>query len=437
MTNGNGVSRGDRNRNARLARLRELVPLNHAIVAVDLADKKQMVVVTDHDSKVLARKTFRCRAWDLGVALDWAAQRAADSRPRATVPVLDTPDRYRLMALLAAGALFPTCGVAPEPKEWSPEETAAVVGEFFASPFGAPLDRVDERNLLESVLWFSTGYATGDPWRWSPVTVEMLLADWFPRKVIAEPAYLAKVPDLLRAYVRYCHDRNKIRSQLTEGTLAAVDQYEPEYLQLIHSDRQESMAGLAEAILESARLKHLSDEEIHLEYIADEVGGVKTLMALDAEPLPDGEFDWTGVPEEIHPAVQAILDEWDACADAVLDVEHRTAMRRFLARAARNDPTLFRRKGSPVRGAAATAWVICTANRTIGSYRSPMTGKDLLLAHFGVTGSVSDRAQSLVRAAGIDLNLTYGSLRVGDPGLLVSGRRRELVEDRDRTLATD
>ncbi len=77
MTNGNGVSRGDRNRNARLARLRELVPVDHAIVAIDLADKKQMVVVTDHDSKVLARKTFRCRAWDLGIALDWAAQRAA------------------------------------------------------------------------------------------------------------------------------------------------------------------------------------------------------------------------------------------------------------------------------------------------------------------------------------------------------------------------
>jgi transposase len=47
------------------------------IVGIDLADKKQMVVVCDQDSKVLARKTFRCRAWDLGTALDWADQRAA------------------------------------------------------------------------------------------------------------------------------------------------------------------------------------------------------------------------------------------------------------------------------------------------------------------------------------------------------------------------
>ena len=257
-----------------------------------------------------------------------------------------------------------------------------------------------------------------------------------PRKVVADSSYLAKLPDLLRAYVRYCHDRNGIRSGLTEETLAAVDQCEPEYLRLIHSDRQKSMAGLTEAILESERVQHLTDEEIHLEYIADEVGGLETLMALKGEPLPDEEFDWTGVPEEIHPAVQAILDECDACADAILDVEHRTAMRRFLARVARHDPKLFRRKGSPVRGAAAVAWVIATANRTIGSHRSPMTGKDLL-AYFGIIGSVSDRTQSLIRAAGIDLNLTYGSLRVGDPGLLVSGRRGELVEDRDRVLAKD
>ena len=37
-----------------------------------------MVVVCDHDSRVLARRTFRVKAWDLGAALDWAAERARD-----------------------------------------------------------------------------------------------------------------------------------------------------------------------------------------------------------------------------------------------------------------------------------------------------------------------------------------------------------------------
>jgi transposase len=74
VSNGSGVSRGDRNRNARLGRLRGLVPVINPIVGIDLARDKQMVVVCDHDSKVLARRTFRYRAWDLGRALDWAAQ---------------------------------------------------------------------------------------------------------------------------------------------------------------------------------------------------------------------------------------------------------------------------------------------------------------------------------------------------------------------------
>ena len=56
MGNGSGVSRGDRNRNARLERLRALVPATNAIAGIDLAGKKQMVVVTDHGSRVIARR---------------------------------------------------------------------------------------------------------------------------------------------------------------------------------------------------------------------------------------------------------------------------------------------------------------------------------------------------------------------------------------------
>ncbi|WP_092383104.1 hypothetical protein [Micromonospora phaseoli] len=56
--------------NARLARLPVLDPSVNAIVGIDLADKMQTVVVNHRDSKVLARKTFRCHAWDLGAALD-------------------------------------------------------------------------------------------------------------------------------------------------------------------------------------------------------------------------------------------------------------------------------------------------------------------------------------------------------------------------------
>src|SRR5450631_4730127 len=120
MGNGSGVSRGDRNRNARLGRLRVLVPVTNAIVGIDLADKKQMVVVTDHDSKVIGRRTFRCRAWDLGAALDWAAGRAAAKGwAGLTVSCEPTGHRWRVLAQLAADRPVPFVCVQPMVTSWS------------------------------------------------------------------------------------------------------------------------------------------------------------------------------------------------------------------------------------------------------------------------------------------------------------------------------
>src|SRR3954449_563874 len=120
MVNANGVSRGDRNRNARLARLRELVPVTNAIVGIDLADRKQMVVVTDHDSRALARRTFRCRAWDLGIALDWAAERAAAKGFAAvTVSCEPTGHRWRVLGQLAADRSMPFVCVQPMQTSWA------------------------------------------------------------------------------------------------------------------------------------------------------------------------------------------------------------------------------------------------------------------------------------------------------------------------------
>jgi transposase len=103
MNNGNGVSRGDRNRNARLKKLRAAVPVTNAIVGIDLAERKQMLVVTDHDSKVLARRMFRCKAWDLGAALDWAAERSTRAGyAGVTVACEPTGHRWRVLGQLAA-----------------------------------------------------------------------------------------------------------------------------------------------------------------------------------------------------------------------------------------------------------------------------------------------------------------------------------------------
>jgi len=105
MNDRSGLSRGDRNRNARLARLRQLLPFDHAIVGIDLADDKQAAVVTDHDSRVIARRRVSARAWELGGLLDWAVGRAAaEGFASVTVACEPTGHRWRVLGPARRGA---------------------------------------------------------------------------------------------------------------------------------------------------------------------------------------------------------------------------------------------------------------------------------------------------------------------------------------------
>jgi transposase len=96
-----GISRGDVRRNARLRRLRGIVRHDRAVLAIDLADDKQVVAVCDHDSAVLAKRTWRCRPWQLGDALVWG-RGVAVARGLAGVVVACEPTghRWRVIAQL-------------------------------------------------------------------------------------------------------------------------------------------------------------------------------------------------------------------------------------------------------------------------------------------------------------------------------------------------
>jgi transposase len=105
MSNGRRLSRGDNRRNARLTRLRQVLPREHAILALDLADDKQVFALTDHDSRVLARRTVRCRPWQLGEAFEWGrAEAAAAGFVGVTLACEPTGHRWKVIDELAADA---------------------------------------------------------------------------------------------------------------------------------------------------------------------------------------------------------------------------------------------------------------------------------------------------------------------------------------------
>jgi hypothetical protein len=106
--------REDGIRRDKLARLRWLLPSANGIVGVDLADRTQAAVITDHDSRVLARHRVSCRPWELGELLDWAVQRAR-SAGFASVTVVREPTghRWRVLDQLAAERWLASVCVQP------------------------------------------------------------------------------------------------------------------------------------------------------------------------------------------------------------------------------------------------------------------------------------------------------------------------------------
>jgi Domain of unknown function (DUF6398) len=438
-----------------------------------------VVVYIDHNMGTVVKDAFAVPDL-IADLIDFMRARTDD--PDLTWRDLDLADaRARITEAVATGAMtfppfetdtWPACrpivewilrllpggGAGYRRPDWSEAATRSLAERFFASPFAVGADDPDHRGLLDSILWFGTDYGPGDPLRWSPVAVEILLLDWIPRKIVAEVTYLAKAPELLRAFIRFCHDDRQLRPALTADTLAALSQFEPEYQQVIRSPRLQGPAALLAAMgvpgpdaelaggalaggaLAGGALaggaqddgEEFSIAGYMLSRLRAAVGSETALDSLDDRQLPDEEFRWSDVQDEIRPQVADVLSACDACCDALLDTEFRTACRRLLARAAVGDPAVFRRKARADTAAAAVCWLVGKANDLFTSYGGGMLVKDLM-GHFGLAqGGVSPRAAALLKAAGISDSGPYGEVQLGTGDLLVSQRRQRIIEQRDQ-----
>ncbi len=340
--------------------------------------------------------------------------------------------------------LLPGGGTGYARPEWSEESRDDLTERFLASRFGAALGDEDDRGLLDSMLWFGCDYGPGDPMRWSPVAVEIFLDDWVPRKIVADATYLSRMPALLRAFVRFCHDERGIRPALTAETLAAVDEYEPDYQRTIRSPRPQGPAALLAAIgaldpdgpWATPAEEPLDYRQIMLETLCRAVGSEEALDRLDDDALPDEPFTWHDIPADVHERVSEVIGVCDRCTNELLDVEYRTACRRLLARVARGDPNVFRRRARADTAGAAVCWIVGKANELFSPSGGGMLVKDLT-AHFGLhQGGVSQRATVMLKAGGFGTG-HYGSIDLGSPDYLVSSRRRRIIERRDTYRAME
>ncbi|CAM3434780.1 DUF6398 domain-containing protein [Mycolicibacterium frederiksbergense] len=358
------------------------------------------------------------RAW-IEPAIDMAAR---------TYPPLETESWPACRPLVEwITRTLPAGGSGYQRPQWNTDKLDLLADRFFGSLPGRAFDDADHRGLLDSILWYATDYGPGDPLRWSDVRIEILLADWLPRKVIAATEYLAAAPELLRAFVCFAHDESGVRADLTDQTLNAIDAWTPEYMRAIAAPRQSFGAlgfdprGLDESIEPNWF------EELELDGLAKGVGGHEQLDALDTASLPDEPFDWSRIPDDIDTRAAEVLELTDRCCDALLDVEYRTVCRRVLARVASRAPQVFRRKGRVETAAAAVVWIAGKANGMF-DYGSRLRTSDIV-RHFDIKSSPSQRGEVMLRAGGFPSDSF--DVKLGSPDYLVSTRREWIIGRRD------
>jgi hypothetical protein len=345
--------------------------------------------------------------------------------------------------------------------EWSERKRSELLADFVSSPSAkaAAVPMAMLRDLAEPIIHFGCDYGPGDPLRWSPVSVEIVLADWYPRKVFGMPLdEMSELPDVLDALVRFAHDRQGIPSYLTDETTEAVQRWTPDYLEAIAQPGRSPMANAVRLARVAAGfdpddfeagdvdddLEFDDDDDIEMfenafsmeatidhleEQLIAEVGGLEAFANLTDDPLPDEPFDWSEVPAQWHEATAATLERLDQVTSELCDIETRTIGRRILAALVAGDAGLFNRSADANRLAVAIVYVVAAKlavqNGLLGfGFR---TQKELGAATGVSASAISSRSSTVggtLRRIGFDWTRS-----------LHSSRRKHLLETKQ--LLTD
>jgi len=352
---------------------------------------------------------------------------------------------------------LPEGGVGHIRPELDEDQRQTIVRRFLGSTHGRQHDDPDGRSMLDTLLWYGCDYGTGDPLTWSPDAVAILLEDWLPRKVVAEPQYLDLAPAILRRFIRFAHEERGLPDRLTEDALEVVDALEPEYRRVIRTERPQGPAALlaamgwpddeapawtgpseapgsrAEPMLLDGGAGYRLALEGTLHQLVEAVGSEEALQELTTDPLPEEPFDWDPVPADVHDRVGEVLALLDRCADELFDGEFRTAARRLLADIVTADAGIFRRRGRADTAAAAIAWIVGKANDLFDPYGGGPSIGDLN-DWFGLSSGPSQRAATLLAALGIAADAAQG-IQLGTPRYLTSPHRRRILQRRDIAAA--
>jgi transposase len=394
------LTRGDRNRNARIAAVRAVVRRDRAVLAVDLGEDEQAAALVDHEGRVLARKIVKAKAYQLGGLLAWAAGQAARAGFAGLVVACE-PTGHRWKALMgladAAGHGF-VCvqslavARAGEGDDYTRDKTdhrdAYLIGKLVirldcylperADETWARLRHLGARRFARVVDVISCMRQAGD-----------LLGCAWPAPLAAAARPLESVTWLAGMAVitdRCCGDPPRVRKMGYEKFLAAIRRELPRWGGKLvrHRIVQDLRAALADAGGVAAQRRGAL-ERLHLL-----LGDWRALRAR----LADTEMRMTGLLDELGlTELVTSIDGMSALSGAVILAETgelaRFASGRAVVQHAGLNPseytsatitgrTRISRRGRPGLRTAAwrAAWAALRHNKVLAARYAHLTGRD-------------------------------------------------------------
>lgn len=215
-------------------------------------ERRALLALIDHNLGTIAKDLFVGPSIEgveeltrqSGEAVSFEPIAAADAATRIVAAMERTDETfqapvsesYRELDAFATAQLgdLSLDGEEPEFAELPVAERKELVDAFLASPHAAAhLSDPFARDIADLALDFGADYVDAGPLRWSPVVVELFLADWLPRKVVMERAFFERVPFVLADWIRFAGEQRGIPAAAIEQTVECIDGWREEMLQAV------------------------------------------------------------------------------------------------------------------------------------------------------------------------------------------------------------
>jgi hypothetical protein len=133
--------------------------------------------------------------------------------------------QYRALALARCRALPEPAEPSAEPAEVPEAARGALVAEFLASPQARALPEGEgTAYCARLIVDHGSDYDDGKPLRASPAKTEIFLHDWVPRRVVLDEEDREVMPAVVRAWVRWAAERNRLPAEAVAELVEAADE---------------------------------------------------------------------------------------------------------------------------------------------------------------------------------------------------------------------